>query len=96
MTKALRRRFVYRKAAVAVEFYLVEPVLAFRKVLDGERIHGFDKADFSGWDGCWFPPVSTLGMLRYSLERPEANCEPVEASIPREYGANKKTSLNFR
>ena len=36
------------KAAVAVEFYLVEPVLPFRKVFDGERIHGFDKADFMG------------------------------------------------
>ena len=62
MTKALRRRSVYQQGTVAVELYLVEPVLAFGKVLDGERIHGFDKADFSG--GRRLASVAlTLGML---------------------------------
>jgi hypothetical protein len=31
------------KTSVAVELYLVEPVFAVGKVLDGERIHGFDE-----------------------------------------------------
>ena len=35
-----------RKAPVAVEFYLVEPILAVGKVFDGERIHDIERETY--------------------------------------------------
>ena len=83
------------KAAVAVELYLVKPLLPRGKVLDGERIHGLDKADFSGWDPAVFRRSDSRHVaLQSRARRGELRiCKGFDIERIRR---QQKTSLNFR